>query len=265
MAIAATQSAGLRLHFGSDIKPLHAGLAAQQAVLAVELCQYGLQANPDFLAEDIGFLALYGQGNAALNLSDWGANWRIGTPGLWFKNYPYCSANAYVVDAMQLILAQHSIDFQHIDRVNLIFPVHGDAALIYRLPKRQDQGRFSAEYVIACLLQHKRLDETAFQPVPIDETTTCLMHKIVRQYHDSPLPRFAQIDIYLSHQHCVSARVEHPKGSPANPYSQREIRTKLTRAIGSDERAGQLVALSEDFHTDQPVQQIVKQLQRIIC
>ena len=37
LGLAATQSAGLRAQFGSDVKPLHAGLAAQTAVIATQL------------------------------------------------------------------------------------------------------------------------------------------------------------------------------------------------------------------------------------
>ena len=37
LGLAATQSAGLRLQFGSEAKPLHAGLAARAGLFAAEL------------------------------------------------------------------------------------------------------------------------------------------------------------------------------------------------------------------------------------
>ena len=43
LAIAATQSSGLRVQFGSDIKPLHAGFAARAAVTAVQLAQHDIR------------------------------------------------------------------------------------------------------------------------------------------------------------------------------------------------------------------------------
>lgn len=41
VGIAASQAAGLRVQFGTEMKPLHAGLAAQQAVQSIELTQQG--------------------------------------------------------------------------------------------------------------------------------------------------------------------------------------------------------------------------------
>jgi 2-methylcitrate dehydratase PrpD len=47
LGIATTQSAGLRAQFGSDVKPLHAGLAAQTAVIATQLTLAGFHGQPD--------------------------------------------------------------------------------------------------------------------------------------------------------------------------------------------------------------------------
>lgn len=85
LAIAASQAAGLRVQFGADIKPLHAGLAARAAVTAVQLTQHGVEAKTDGALA--GFLAAYSPATAdpAKLTAGWGAPWRIITPGLEFK------------------------------------------------------------------------------------------------------------------------------------------------------------------------------------
>lgn len=49
LGIAATQSFGLRLQFGSEVKPLHAGLAARAGLLAARLAETDLSGAPGFL------------------------------------------------------------------------------------------------------------------------------------------------------------------------------------------------------------------------
>ena len=87
LGIAATQAAGLRLQFASEVKPLHAGLAARAGVLAVELARAGLAGNAAFLDGTLGFLAVLGLGGAAPErcVEGWGEPWEILSPGLGFK------------------------------------------------------------------------------------------------------------------------------------------------------------------------------------
>lgn len=55
LGLAATQSAGLRLQFGFDAKPLHAGLAARAGLTAARLAEAGFLGAPDFIDNANGF------------------------------------------------------------------------------------------------------------------------------------------------------------------------------------------------------------------
>ncbi|HRM20237.1 MAG TPA: MmgE/PrpD family protein, partial [Trichococcus flocculiformis] len=57
VGIAASQAAGLRVQFGTEMKPLHAGLAAQQAVQSIELTQQGFLGSAAALDTTSGYLA----------------------------------------------------------------------------------------------------------------------------------------------------------------------------------------------------------------
>src|SRR5206468_6229144 len=55
LAIAASQSAGLRENFGTMTKPFHAGRAAENGVVAADFAGRGWTAAPNILEADRGF------------------------------------------------------------------------------------------------------------------------------------------------------------------------------------------------------------------
>src|SRR5690606_22714486 len=57
----ASMASGSVANFGTSTKPLHAGLAARDAVFAVAVAEHGLDAAPDSLEHPSGFFALYGE------------------------------------------------------------------------------------------------------------------------------------------------------------------------------------------------------------
>ena len=243
-ALAATQSGGLRLMFGTPIKPLHAGIAAQSAVQTVELLKAGLSANCDFLDPKTGFLAVYAQQNAQLNFSQWGMPWKIIQPGLWFKTYSYCSAAAYVADAATQLCARHAFNAQDIVQIELIFPAQTDTALIYKNPTIQQQGRFSAEYIVTKILLGEKLDFSAFSEQPVSSQVSELMAKCVRIYAENdPNNRYSTVKVRLKNGEFYQQQVYYPKGCPQNPYSNEELYQKLAAAI-------QNKALSAAFFQD---------------
>src|SRR5690606_33225606 len=57
LGLAGTQAAGLKCMFGTMAKPLHAGKAASNGLLAFRLAQRGFTANPQVLETEQGFAA----------------------------------------------------------------------------------------------------------------------------------------------------------------------------------------------------------------
>lgn len=227
-ALAATQAAGLRLMFGTPIKPLHAGLAAQSAIQSIEILKTGLTAQADFLDKKSGFIAVYGNPLSDFSLTDWGKTWKIVEPGLWFKTYSFCSAAATVADAAQLLSSK--INTNDIEQIELQFNPKGDTALIYTQPQTQRQGRFSAEYVVAKILLGESLDFAAFAEQSISVQVQQIMQKCHRTY-GTESQRFGAVKVRLKNGKILMQRVEHPKGSPKNPYSETELYQKLATAM----------------------------------
>ena len=61
LGLVASMAGGSIANFGTGTKPLHAGLAARDAVSAVRAGARGLDANPAQLEHRLGFLAAFGE------------------------------------------------------------------------------------------------------------------------------------------------------------------------------------------------------------
>ncbi|MCX8650405.1 MmgE/PrpD family protein [Gilliamella sp. B2776] len=267
LTLSATQASGIRLVMGTPIKFLHAGLAAQHAIQSVQWLRSGITAEKDFLDEKLGFLAVYGQGNDNFDLSQWGIVWRIEHPGLWFKTYCFCSAAAYIADAGQLLYQHLQFNVHHISHITLFFsPVNSDAALIYNNPVIAEQGRFSAEYILALTLLGIPLNFEQFRSNPIPGQIRILMQKMQRSYQINLAPhadayngRYVVIEIELDTGEKISQRIDVPKGSPRNPYSQMEMLLKLTDAIKDQQKAKSLLADIKNLASGLTINQFIAQ------
>ncbi|MFC3123741.1 MmgE/PrpD family protein [Pseudoroseomonas globiformis] len=206
LGIAATQSAGLRLQFGSEIKPLHAGLAARSGLLAVTLAEAGLEGSERFLDGATSFLAAFAQGQArpALAVEGWGTPWEILSPGLMFKEYACCHAAHLAADTVLDLRAEHGLTAADVDSATITFPRGGDAALVVQQPATGLDGRFSVEYVVAAALTDGRLGIATFADRPVRADIAALLPRMHRRHDmdapsvsEAPQKRFARVDLRL--------------------------------------------------------------------
>lgn len=107
-SLAASMAGGTRAQFGSDAKPLHAGLAATAGVRAVTWARAGLTGGagalfgPDSLAGAMSFEVTDPEYAEAVLGEGWGERWALTDPGLWVKRYPFCSAGMAVHEAAEV-------------------------------------------------------------------------------------------------------------------------------------------------------------------
>lgn len=198
LAIAATQSAGLRVQFGSDIKPLHAGLAARAAVSAVQLALHGVKASTAGALES--FLNAYSPSTQEPQklTQAWGLPWRIITPGLEFKPWPTCSGtHGAALAALRLHHQWRATGkkpddlIQAIEHIDIAFPPGGDVAAFVRKPTTGTEARFSLEYVIAECLRRGELALHRFDARSVDPRSAELAARVTRS-EDLSAPPDAQ-------------------------------------------------------------------------
>ena len=253
VGIAASQAGGLRVQFGTEMKPLHAGFAAQQAVQSIEWTQQNFRGIETAFDSPIGYLHVYGGKEAdeavySALAEDWGKSWRISAPGLWFKRNPFCSAASHGADAA-LELAQLHLDIATIKKIDIVFSPNGDAALIHTCPKTGEQGRFSIEYVVALALlgQPFTLGNFGFTAVSVEAEK--LIGKMSRSYDAEHIPdaqaipkgRFTIVRITLADGSIHSREVSVPKGSPQAPLTDAELESKWRESAPNQHIAEQIM------------------------
>ena len=102
LAIAASEASGLKENFGTMVKPLHAGLAARNGVLAAQLAAAGMTASAAAIDGPQGFLAAMDSAQPALDeiAADLGSRWEILDTGITVKLYPSCAGTHPALDAL---------------------------------------------------------------------------------------------------------------------------------------------------------------------
>jgi 2-methylcitrate dehydratase PrpD len=89
LGVAAAEGGGLRDNFGSMTKPFHAGHAAENGTVAVDLAALGWTAAPDILEGALGFFQAAGGGFDPGSIGNkLGNPWTFASPGVSIKPFP---------------------------------------------------------------------------------------------------------------------------------------------------------------------------------
>ena len=161
MSIAFSTAGGSKKQFGSMMKPIHAGLAAKNAVLAARMAQAGITGNDEPLGGRWGFADLYGAESSdqaqRAALAGLGSTLAIETHGLLPKRFPCCGAAHRTLDGLVELRKQHGIAIESVDHVDAYIPTFARANLRFDEPCNEMEARFSLTYCAARVLDSGRL------------------------------------------------------------------------------------------------------------
>jgi len=153
LGIGATFSSGLRRSFGSMSKPLHAGLAARDAVDAVGLALAGMTAGSDALDGPGGFLDVFGHPVHDAAIDERLAHWASAWPGdCSVKRYPSCYGTHRAVDAALALHARLGHDAAAATRVVVEIHPASLQPLVDHAPITPLEAKFSLEHTVASAL-----------------------------------------------------------------------------------------------------------------
>ena len=104
LGIAASAACGLKENIGTMVKPLHAGMAARNGVMAARLASEGFTASEHAIDGPQGYLAAMDSERPAAALAaalaDLGSRWEILDTGISVKLYPSCAATHPPLDVL---------------------------------------------------------------------------------------------------------------------------------------------------------------------
>jgi 2-methylcitrate dehydratase PrpD len=237
LGIAASLASGARRNFGSMTKPLHAGWAARNGVVAATLAGRGFTADDEALEAPDGWLHAASGGTSVdpSPLERIGAPWEIVSPGIGVKLYPCCYFTHLPIDAALQIRPEVAPHLDQIDGVRVSVSPGTMMVLRKEPPQTGLEGKFSMEYVVAAALADGEVSLATFTDVAVARPNLTELTSRVRVAEDGP-PSNAPIGgsavveaTFRDRDPVTSPRLEVPRGDPQNPLSWAQLADKFRR------------------------------------
>ena len=148
--LAATQAAGLKCMFGTMAKPLHAGLAARNGLVAASLAQRGFTSCLDALENVEGFLAAESDAPKWDLLHEELSVWH--TRSILFKYYPSCYFTHAAIRGLTELSREVDVHLDEIRGVELRVPEAHMTVCNIQNPKTPLEMKFSVRILAAMAL-----------------------------------------------------------------------------------------------------------------
>jgi 2-methylcitrate dehydratase PrpD len=226
LALAATMTAGHREAFGSMTKPLHAGKAAANGVLAARLAAAGLAGPPDPLGPGGVLEVLSAEvDRSALRPA---ASWELELNT--FKTYP-CGVVAHpAMDAA--IIASSRIDIAAVTGITLRCNPLVPELMGLAQPEDGLRSRFSARHGVAVGLRHGRAGLAEFSDEAATAPEITRLRGLVTLEPDPAIARDAAVLVIdLRSGDPLAIRVDHTRGSAARPLTDDELLAKVRALV----------------------------------
>lgn len=235
IALAASQASGLKENFGTMSKPLHAGLAARNGILAAQLAQNGFTASERALDGPQGFLVAMASERSDLleACASLGNRWEILETGITVKLYPSCAATHPALDAVLDLRREHQLTADQIQGVEVDVDSITPNLLIYERPKTGLEGKFSMNLCVAAALLDGRVGLGTFEDDYVQSSQIqALMPRIALRVNPSlgknaPALTQAIVTIKLDRGEVLRREANGARGYPEYPASAEELGTKF--------------------------------------
>lgn len=245
LGIVASSAAGSLANFGSMTKPLHAGEAARDAVIAVALARSGFTSHEHQLEARRGFFAMYGAPAdlSALSArlehweSDWVHDWVV-------KRHPSCFATHRGIDAALRL----SVEPEAVTEVKVSF----DRDWVHTIgegvrPATGLEGKFNIDYAVARAIVTGVPTLRDFTDEAVEDREVLrLMRVLSYERHDPGTGPHTRVEVTLADGTVTSAGATVTYGDARDPLSQADLDAKFTAAFSwagwSEDRAAALLA-----------------------
>lgn len=122
LGLAATQAAGLKCMFGTMAKPLHAGKAAMNGLMAAQLAARGFTANPAAIECAQGFARTLAPVSRPLAPVDTQAGFAV--EATLFKYHAACYLTHSAIEAIRLLRAQHGLTLDAMEAMTVTVAIN---------------------------------------------------------------------------------------------------------------------------------------------
>lgn len=229
IALATTMTGGL-LSYGDSrpaIKPLNPGKAAENGVFAAMLANAGVQGPTESLEGQNGWFHAVTDEVHEEFLS--GADHLL-LHDCYFKLYPSCRHTHCGIDAA---VALHGrVKAEEIEKVNVYIYPNAIKLAGIKIPKDQDETKFSIQYTLACALLQGSYGIADMDPPHLTPDALELIEK-TKLIADTTMEdrakgiRGTRVEVILKDGNIEEETVLVPKGDPEKPLTRDDIIDKL--------------------------------------
>lgn len=236
LGIAASHAGGLFAFLGAnaEVKRVHPGKAARDAVASVELAEAGVTGPRSILEAPHGYVEAFAAGgfDAGTLLDGLGERWVV--LDSYVKPYPSCRHLHGPIDAVRALRATHGVrasDVARIDVATYTVASHHAGTEVDSLLDAQ----MSIPFAVATALVHDEVGLTEFGPDARRNPAVRDLVGRVRVWADAqadadyPALRTAVVTLTLQDGRELTERVPLPYGEPGNPVTDGELTAKLVR------------------------------------
>jgi len=164
LGIAASAACGLKENIGTMVKPLHAGMAARNGVMAARLAERGFMSSADALDGPQGYLAAMDSEHRSLEagVADLGSRWEILQTGVTVKLYPSCAATHPPLDALLELRRESPFTHEQVEAIHVDVDSMTPRLLIHARPSTGLEAKFSMPFCAAAAVVYGRLGIDTF-------------------------------------------------------------------------------------------------------
>ncbi len=225
LGIAASQAAGVVENLPSAAKNVGVGNAARHGLFAALLAEAGCEAAPHAIEGRLGWARASGDAlDAQIATRDLGRHWEAARNTL--KPYPAGIVFHPVIDAC-LALRRDGVRPADVRSVM----VRGPALLLERGDRavaNERDARVSIHHSVACALLHGAAGLREFEATAVFAPQASALRGIVRAEVDPTIPvGAAEVTVELVDGSRRVQRIDHARGSEANPLSDGEVEAKV--------------------------------------
>jgi 2-methylcitrate dehydratase PrpD len=235
VAIAASEASGLKENFGTMVKPLHAGLAARNGVLAALLAKGGMTASARAIDGPQGFLYAFDSAGDALAaaMADLGSRWEILDTGITVKLYPSCAGTHPTLDTVLDLRREQGFGAADVERIDVDVDSVTPTILIHPRPATGLEGKFSLPFCAAAAVVFGRVGIDTFGPSALTNPdvvslmTRTAMH--VDPSFDGAAPALTQarVRIQLGGGRLLKREARGARGYPERPATAQDLADKF--------------------------------------
>jgi 2-methylcitrate dehydratase PrpD len=234
LGIAASLSSGIRANFGTMTKPLHAGMAASNGVIACSLGAEGFTADPKVLDGRWGFMKILGGGADPEFLVDkLGNPYAIVHPGATVKMYPCGSLGQPSMDAMLDIVIEENLRPGEVREIRLKAGPNILEPLRYDEPVDELQAKFSLQFGLASILLRRRAGLREYSMKWVNDPQLREAMRRVRTIYDEDIAGMGMdrmrsfLEVELVDGRVIKRIAERARGTPEKPLKPHELDKKF--------------------------------------